>query len=52
MSPEGQVRGRKIMALNNLYTAILALAMGIVVATIIFVVYKCYFQYDTVFTIP
>jgi len=44
--------GRKIIPSNNLYTAILAFAMGIVLATAIFVAYKSYFQYDTIFTIP
>jgi len=52
MSPDGQGRGGKILASNNLYTVILALAFCIVLGTAAFVAYKCYFQYDTVFKIP
>jgi len=52
MSPDGQGRGRKPVAFNNLYTVILALAFCIVLATIALVAYKCYFQYDTVFKVP
>ena len=48
MSPAG----RKITPSNNLYTTILAFAVGIVLTTAIFVAYKSYFQYDTIFTIP
>lgn len=48
MSPAG----RKITPLNNLYTTILAFAVGIVLATVIFVAYKSYFQYDAIFAIP
>jgi len=52
MSAREQIRGKKIKALNNLYTAILALALGIVFATAVFVTLKCYFQYGTIFKIP
>ncbi len=52
MSPDGPGNGGKTTALSNLYTVILALALGVVVATAVFVTYKCYFQYDTVFKIP
>jgi hypothetical protein len=52
MSPDGRNRGGKIIASNNLYTAILALSFGIVLATVAFVAYKCYFQYGTFFKIP
>lgn len=52
MSPEKQVRGRKIIAANNLYTVILAVAFSIALATAAFVAYKCYFQYGTIFKIP
>ena len=50
MSPK--VSGRRIAAGNNLYTVILAMAVGVVVATAVFVAYKCYFQYGTVFSMP
>ena len=36
---------------NNIYTAILALAMGVVLATAVFVAYKCYADYDTIFKV-
>lgn len=52
MNPDGQSRGGKISVSNNLYTIILALAFGVVLATAAFVVYKCYIQYDTIFKIP
>lgn len=52
MSPEGQIRGGKIIPVNNLYTVVLALAFGIVLATAALVAYKCYFQYGTLFKAP
>jgi len=55
MSPGGPSRGGKVGKIavpNNLYTAVLALAFGIVLATAAFVAYKCYFQYGTIFRIP
>ncbi len=52
MSPTAQARGKKITAPDNLYTVILAVAFGVVLATAAFVVYECYVQYGTIFTIP
>lgn len=52
MSPDGQTRGAKPAAFNNLYTVILALALGVVLATAALVTYKCYSQYGTIFTVP
>ncbi len=52
MSPNGQTRGGKVTASDNLYTVILALAFCVVLATAVFVAYKCHFQYDTIFEIP
>ncbi len=52
MSPDGQTRGGKPAASNNLYTVILALALGVVLATAALVTYKCYSQYGTIFTVP
>jgi hypothetical protein len=52
MSPEGQMRGSKPVVPSNLYTIILALAFGVVLATAAFVAYKCYFDYGTLFKIP
>jgi hypothetical protein len=52
MSPDGQSQGRKIAALSNLYTIILALACGTVLATALFVLYKCLTQYGTFYKIP
>jgi hypothetical protein len=52
MSPNGQTRGKKITAPDNLYTIILAVAFCVVLATAVFVVYECYVQYGTIFTIP
>lgn len=52
MSPDGQTLSRKFLAPDNLYTVILAVAVGVVLATIVFVTYKCYIQYGTIFKIP
>jgi hypothetical protein len=52
MSPEGQKSGVKPVISSNLYTIILALAFGVVLATAAFVTYKCYFDYGTIFKIP
>lgn len=38
--------------MSNLYTVILAVAFGAVLATAAFVAVKCYFDYNTLFTIP
>jgi hypothetical protein len=43
MSPNGQPEVRKIP--DNLYTAIIALAFGVVLATALCVAYICYTQY-------
>ncbi len=52
MSPVGQGKGRHIVVADNLYTAILALAVGVVLATAVFVSYKCYSRYGTIFKSP
>ncbi len=52
MSPNMRIRGGKIIALDNLYTVILGMALGIVLATAGFVLYKCLMQYGTFYQIP
>ena len=52
MSPNRRIRGGKIIAVDNLYTVILGLALAVVVATAGFVVFKCYMQYGTFYQIP
>jgi biopolymer transport protein ExbB/TolQ len=52
MSPIGQSRKGKTGVPDNLYTAILAVAFGIVLASAGFVAYQCYTQYGTLFSIP
>jgi len=52
MSADAANRKSKIVVPDNLYTVILALACGVVLATAVFVSYKCYFQYGTIFTVP
>lgn len=37
---------------SNMCTAFLAVSLGILVATIAFVAFKCFTQYGTLFTIP
>jgi hypothetical protein len=51
MSPIVQSRVKKIVASDNLYTVILAVAFFVVLATAIFVAYQCNSQYDTIFKI-
>lgn len=51
MSPMPQ-RGAKIAPPSNLYTVILALAFGVVLATATYVTYACYTRYGTIFGIP
>lgn len=52
MSPKGQTVGRKINVPDNLYTVILGIACGLVLATAVFVAYMCYVEYETIFKIP
>ena len=51
MSPMPQSRGKGSVP-SNLYTAILAIALGAVVATSAFVAIQCYTQYNTIFGMP
>jgi hypothetical protein len=51
MSPVVQSRGKKIVAADNLYTVILAVAFFVVLAASVFVAYQCSTQYDTIFKI-
>ena len=51
MSALEQTTGAKPKASNNLYTALLALACGIVAGTAGFVAYKCFFDYGTLLQI-
>ena len=51
MSPNGQPKAAAA-ATSNLYTVILALAFAVVLVTVVFVAYKCYFQYEIIFRMP
>ena len=51
MSPIAQTRG-KVSPPSNLYTVILAVAFGVVLATAAYVAFACYTQYGTIFTMP
>lgn len=51
MSPMPQ-RSAATSAPSNLYTAILAVAFGAVVATAAYVAFQCYTQYGTIFGMP
>jgi hypothetical protein len=44
-------RGRKVNTSSNVYTAMLALALGAVCATAALVAFKCFVQYGTIFRI-
>jgi hypothetical protein len=52
MSPDGQLRVEKPAPMSNLYTVLLMIAFGVVLATAAFVAYMCYSQYHTFFKIP
>jgi hypothetical protein len=52
MSPNVRNRAGRATAFSNLYTIILAFAFCTVVATAVFVAYKCYSQYGTIFKLP
>lgn len=52
MSPDMQGYGQKPEVPNNIYTVILAVALGVVLITTIIVAYMCYSQYGTIFKIP
>ena len=45
------VRGRGIKAPNDVYTTLLALALGVVCATAALVAVQSYLKYDTLFRI-
>ena len=42
---------KKTIAVSDLYTAVLALAVGVVIATSAFVAVKCHLDYGTIFKI-
>ena len=52
MSPEGQIRRGKVVATDNVYTGLLALVFLAVLATTVFVAFKCYIQYDILIKFP
>jgi len=52
MSPMPQPRGGKIRPPSNLYTAVLAVAVGVLLATMAYVTFACYTRYGTIFGLP
>jgi hypothetical protein len=52
MSPMPQPRGGKIAPPSNLYTAVLAVAVGVLLATMAYVTFACYTRYGTIFGMP
>ena len=48
----GKILVRKIIARDNLYTVLLAAAVALMLASVVFVACKCYSQYGTIFKIP
>ena len=51
MSPDNNIGGKKMVAISNIYTALLALALGAVCGAAVFVAFKCLTQYETIFKI-
>lgn len=52
MSAMPQSRAAKMTIPSNLYTAVLAVAVAVVLATAAFVAFKCFTQYETFFGMP
>jgi hypothetical protein len=52
MSPMPQPRGARVSPPSNVYTAILAVAVGVVLATAVYVTYACYTCYGAIFKLP
>jgi hypothetical protein len=52
MSPMPQPRGGKISPPSNIYTAILAVAVGVLLATAAYVSFACYTRYGGIFGAP
>ncbi len=50
MAPKGQASGNT--PLNNLYTAILAVAVAVVISTAAYVAFMCYTQYEEFAILP
>ena len=48
----GKMTGRSIDVPSNIYTVIIAFAFVAVLATVTYVIYKCYFQYGIIFKTP
>jgi hypothetical protein len=47
----GPNRKDQVVAESNVYTALLALALVLTLATVGLVVFKCYYQYETIFKV-
>jgi hypothetical protein len=47
-----QPRGGKVSPPNDNYTAILAVAVGVLLATMVYVAYMCQADYGTIFGMP
>ena len=52
MSPVPQSQGVKPSVPSNLYTAVLAVAFGVVLATAAYVAVACLTRYGTIWAIP
>jgi hypothetical protein len=52
MSPMPQSRSAKSAVPSNLYTAVLAVACAVVLASAAFVAFKCFTQYGVIFGMP
>lgn len=52
MSPMPQARGGKVSPDDGPYKAMLAVAVGVLLATITYVTYACQANYGTIFGMP
>ena len=51
MSPMPQPRGGKVSVPNNLYTAILAVSVAVLLAATVYVTFVCYTRYGVIFKV-
>jgi len=52
MSPMPQPRGGKVSPPNNLYTAVLAVSVAVLLAATVYVTFVCYTRYGAIFPMP
>jgi hypothetical protein len=52
MNPDARAKPIKPVAASDIYTALLAIAFSAVFVTALFVAFKCYSRFSSLFSIP